>query len=167
MTLPALYELAREYRADAEKLADMDLDETTLADTLEGMSGALEMKAQNTAIVARNMEATADAIKQAEAAMSARRKAIEHRAARLREYIKSCMEIAGVSKIECPLFAISIKNNPPAVEVFEQGLIPSEYMHQPEPPPPAPDKKAIAETLKKGTDVPGCRLTKSTRLEVR
>ena len=33
--MTALYELAAEYRADAEKLADMDLDEQTLADTLE------------------------------------------------------------------------------------------------------------------------------------
>ena len=41
--MTALYELAAEYRADAEKLADMDLDEQTLADTLEGLGGELEV----------------------------------------------------------------------------------------------------------------------------
>ena len=65
--MTALYELAAEYRADCEKLADMDMDEQTLADTLEGLSGELEVKAQNVIMFTRNLEATAAAIKEAEA----------------------------------------------------------------------------------------------------
>jgi len=37
----------------------------------------------------------------------------------------------------------------------------------PEPPPPAPDKKAIAAALKAGQEVPGCRLTHGMRLEIK
>jgi hypothetical protein len=54
-----LFEIASEYRADAAKLEDLDLDETTLSDTLEAISGDLETKCMNTAFVARNLEATA------------------------------------------------------------------------------------------------------------
>ena len=162
-----LYDIAAEYRQTADKLADLDLDEQTIADTLEGMSGALEVKAQNVVMFARNLEATATAIKEAETAMAARRKAIEHRAAGLRRYALSAMQVAGVQSIECPYFKLSVRKNPPAVEVFDAAQIPAQFMRTPEPPPPAPDKKAITEAIKAGKEVPGARLVSGERLEVR
>ena len=165
--MTALYELAAEYRADAEKLADMDLDEQTLADTLEGLSGELEVKAQNVIMFTRNLEATAAAIKEAEAQMAARRKALENRAAGLRRYVLENMQFAGIQKIECPFFKLSIRDNPAAVDIYEPGLIPAQYMKQPEPPPPAPDKTAIKAAITAGTEVPGAKLTKGTRLEIK
>lgn len=162
-----LYDIAAEYRQTADKLADLDLDEQTIADTLEGMSGELEVKAQNVVMFARNLEATATAIKEAETAMAARRKAIEHRAAGLRRYALSAMQVAGVQSIECPYFKLSVRKNPPAVEVFDAAQIPAQFMRAPEPPPPAPDKKAITEAIKAGKEVPGARLVSGERLEVR
>ena len=161
-----LYDIAAEYRQTADKLADLDLDEQTIADTLEGMSGALELKAQNVVMFARNLEATATAIKEAETAMAARRKAIEHRAAGPRRYALSAMQVAGVQSIECPYFKLSVRKNPTAVEVFDAAQIPAQFMRTPEPPPPAPDKKAITEAIKAGKEVPGARLVSGERLEV-
>ena len=163
----ALYNIAAEYRAAAEKLAELDLDAETIVDTLEGLSGDLETKAQNVAFLARNLESTAAAIKQAEADMAARRKAMENRADGLKRYIFESMKFAGIEKIECPHFRLSIKNNPAAVDVFEPGLVPASFMRTPEPPPPAPDKTAIKEALKAGQDVPGARLTSGQRLEIK
>ena len=165
--MTSLYDIAAEYRQTADKLADLDLDEQTIADTLEGMSGALEVKAQNVVMFARNLEATATAIKEAETAMAARRKAIENRAAGLRRYALSAMQVAGVQSIECPYFKLSVRKNPPAVEVFDAAQIPAQFMRTPEPPPPAPDKKAITEAIKAGQEVPGARLVSGERLEVR
>ena len=165
--MTSLYDIAAEYRQTADKLADLDLDEQTIADTLEGMSGALEVKAQNVVMFARNLEATATAIKEAETAMAARRKAIENRAAGLRRYALSAMQVAGVQSIECPYFKLSVRKNPPAVEVFDAAQIPAQFMRTPEPPPPAPDKKAITEAIKAGKEVPGARLVSGERLEVR
>ena len=65
-----LFVLAGEYRSAAQKLADLDLDEQTVADTLESLSGDLEVKATNVAMFARDLEARAEAIKQAEAQTS-------------------------------------------------------------------------------------------------
>lgn len=165
--MTALYNIAAEYRAAAEKLAELDLDAETIVDTLEGLSGDLETKAQNVAFLARNLESTAAAIKQAEADMAARRKAMENRADGLKRYIFESMKFAGIEKIECPHFRLSIKNNPAAVEIFEPGLVPASFMRTPEPPPPAPDKTAIKEALKAGQDVPGARLTSGQRLEIK
>jgi hypothetical protein len=162
-----LYLIAQDYRAAADKLADLDLDDQTITDTLDGMSGELEVKAQNVAFFCRNLEASAAAIKEAEAQMAARRKAVENRAARVKDYLLASMMVAGVQKIECPHFRLAVRENPAAVEVYEPGLIPAEFMRQPEPPPPAIDKAAIKEALKANRDVPGCKLTKGVRLEIR
>ena len=163
----ALYEIADEYLVNLQRLAELDLDEQTISDTLEGLSGELEVKATNVAMFARNLEASAEAIKGAEAQMAARRKAIENRAGRLRQYLKDNMERVGILKIEGPMFALSIRKNPPAVHVEALELVPLEFFNPPMPPPPVLDKKRVADALKSGKDVPGCRMEQGTRLEIK
>lgn len=163
----SLYEISQEYRGMVSALMDYQTDPQAIADTIEAESGSLTTKAQNVAYAIKNLEATATAIKAAEKEMADRRKAMENRAEHIREYLKTCMEIAGVTKIDCPHFALSIKNNPPSVDVFEPSLVPAEFMKQPEPPPPAPDKAAIAKALKSGNEVPGATLAQGTRLEIK
>ena len=167
--MTALYELARDYRAAYDKLTDLELPPEAIEDTLESLdvSGELEVKATNTAMVIRNLEASAAAIKEAESQMAARRKALENRAARVKDYLLANMMVAGVEKIECPYFKLAVRSNPPAVEIYEPGLIPAEFMKTPEPPPPAPDKAAIKEAIKAGKEVPGCKLTHGMRLDTK
>ena len=167
MTALTLFEIAKEYRHITDVLMDSGVDEQTLNDTLEGEAWPLELKAQNYGFVIRNMTATADAIKEAETQMAARRKAIENRVMHVKERLKTGMEIAGVSKLECPHFVIAIQKNAPSVEIFEPALVPAEFMRQLEPPPPAPDKIAIKEAIKRGDDVPGAMLVQSTRLAIK
>lgn len=165
--MTALYVLAGEFRQAADQLADLDLDEQTVADTLESMGGDLEVKASNVAMFARNLEATAAAIKEAEAQMAQRRKAIEKRAENVRAYILRCMESAGIKKIDSPHLSLTIKANPPSVDVFDPAQIPEHLMRQKPPPPPEPDKTAIKAVLSIGQEVPGARLVKGSRLEVK
>ena len=84
MTDLTLYTIADQYLQDIQKLQDMDLDEQTFADTLESLSGDLEVKATNVAMFVRNLEASAESIKAAEKQMAERRKAIEAKAERIR-----------------------------------------------------------------------------------
>lgn len=167
MTSLTLYEISHDYRAAVDKLADLDLPEEVVADTLESMGGELQVKATSVAAFIRNLEASAAAIKDAEAQMAARRRAIENRAARVKDYLLANMIVAGVQKVESPYFKLAVRDNPPAVEIYEPLMIPAQYMVTPEPPPPAPDKKAIAAALKAGTEVAGCKLTRGVRLEIR
>ena len=135
--LPALFVLADEYAAAAHALAQTDLDDETVRDTLEGLAGDLETKSTNVAMFVRNLEAVAEKMAEAEASIAARRKAIEKRAAKVREYLKENMEKATMTKIECPYLALTIKKNPPAVEVLdgvEVGLeepFPGGFMNPP------------------------------------
>ena len=165
--MSALYLIAQEYRAAAELLADLDLDAQTVADTLDSISGELEQKSVAVAMFARNLEATAEQIKQAEAAMATRRKALENRADSLKRYLLGAMQTTGITKVECPYFKLSVRDNPPAVDVFDATQVPAEFMVTPPPPPAAPDKSAIKAAIKAGQDVPGCRLTQGQRLEIK
>lgn len=150
-----------------EALTNTQDDAQAIADTIEAESWPLEEKAQRVAFAPKILEAEADAIEVAAKEMMARAKAKRSRADNIREYLKTCMEVAGVSKIECPQFAITIKKNPPGVDVFEPALIPAEFMRQPAPPPPAIDKTAIKEAIKAGREVPGAILSSGTRLEIK
>lgn len=163
-----LYVLAQQYSQQVAILADMDLDAQTIADTLESLSGDLETKATNVAMFARNLEATAEQIKAAESQMATRRKAMEARADSLRRYLLAAMQQTGIQKIESPHLRLSVRDNPPAVDVFDLAQVPAEFMAAPPPPPaPAPDKAAMKAAFKAGRDVAGCRITQAQRLEIK
>ena len=122
-------------------------------------------KGTNVAKVFRNLESFAAQIKEAEANMAARRKAVEKRAESLKQYLKTNMELAGISKIESPWFVISIKQNPESVQIDDAVALPIDYMR--ETVSYAPDKKMIAAAIKDGFEVPGAHLARSTRIEIK
>jgi hypothetical protein len=162
-----LYELVR-YQHELEMLADSgDVPPEQIADTLEALEGDINEKAVNVAAFTRNLDASADAIREAGKAMLARADRIAKRADGVRAYLLFQMQAAGISKIECPWFTLAVRKNPPGVAVDDETAIPAEYIVQPPPPAPRPDKDAIKRALKDGQDVPGCRLTQGERLEIR
>lgn len=163
----SLYVIANEYQAMVEKLINSELDEQTIADTIESASGELEAKATNVAMFIRNLEASAEQIKLAEKAMSERRKAIESKAESVKRYLFDNMRRVGISKIECPYFAMTIKKNPPSVIIDDANLIPSQYMVTPPSPPPSPDKAAIKAALQAGEMVAGAHIEQGERLEIK
>jgi len=82
----------------------------------------------------------------------------------LRDYAQTCMEIAGVRQIECPHFALTIKSNPEAVEVYEPDLIPAEFWKDQQ---PVIDKAALKAAIKSGASPAGAALVKTSRLEIK
>lgn len=162
-----LYEIARN-KAELERLMEYgDLDPQAIIDTLEAVEGELNEKAVNVAKVARNIDAAAAAVRQAGKDMLDRAARMEKRAESIRQYLLMNMLFSGITKIECPQFVIAVKHNPPAVVIDDEKFIPAEYLTQPEPPAPRPDKMKIRDALKAGEDVPGCRLVQSDRVEIK
>lgn len=121
-----LYQLSAEYLDALDYLTDPEADVpmSAVADTLEGLQLELSEKATNVAAFARNLEATAEAIKAAEQAMARRRKALENRAEWIRGYLKRSMEATGIKKIESPWFVLAIRKNPAAVDVTDETALP-------------------------------------------
>jgi len=113
----------------------------------------------------QNLDAAAKAIKEAEQQMARRRKAIENRARWIRDYLKTNMEAAGITRIDSPWFSLAIQKNPPSVDVLDESALPDDF--KTEVVTVKIDKAAIKEALKDGEDVPGAVLRQGTRLAVR
>ena len=169
--MTALYVITNEYLALAEKLAGLDLDAQTIADTIEasGLSDDLATKAQGIMHIARDSVKYSDLIDLEIDRLRALKVSGEKVAAGLHKYLLENMERAGIQKITCPLFSISIRKNPPAVEILDTLSLPDQYWRIPTPKPPerAPDKAMIKSDLLAGVDVLGARMVQGQRLEIK
>lgn len=162
-----LYELTSEYMELLAMLEDPDVDEDLIADTLEGIDGELEVKADGYARVMRQMDADAKAIKAEEERLANRRKSLENRAANLKGRLQQMMEITGKVKFKTELFSFGIQKNPAAVVIDEQYIenIPEEYLIQQE---PKIDRAKLKEDLKAGKNLDGiAHLEQSESLRIR
>lgn len=162
-----LYKLADEYLQAAELLSELDMPPEVVADTLESLQGDLEVKATNIAMFVRQLEVTAESIAEAEKAMAARRKAMAARAAQIKDYLFINMKRTGISKIDSPYFSISIRKNPPKVEILQSSGVPDEFIRHPPVPPPEVDKKAVADYIKAGNNPEWATLTQTERVEIK
>ena len=165
--MTTLYTIAQEYQAGLSALADLDLDPQTVADTLEGMQGELQDKLRAVIAYALSMQAEADAQKAAAQRMAERARATAGRADGLLEYARTAMQSTGLPEVSTDEWAAKLAKKPPSVNITDLSAIPAAYMRQPEPPPAAPDKKAIGDALKTGAQVPGAELVHGFRLAIK
>lgn len=165
--MTSLYNLVGERLALQNKLESLDLDAETIADTLDGDSTAIQTKIESYCFVIRNMEAMPDAIKAEEKRLAERRKAIEKRVDSIKHWLFTNMQMAGISKIESPVFTVALQNNPASVVIDDESLIPTDYMRVPDAPPPSPDKTLIKQAINDGFEMPGARLQTSQRLVIK
>jgi hypothetical protein len=102
--------------------------------------------------------------------IEARRKALELRQDKLREYLAFNMKRTGLTELKANDSTFSAKlyiERDASVDIFDEKQIPQEYMTKPKPPKPAPSKTEIRKALDAGKDVPGARVVKKDRLELR
>lgn len=167
--MSSLFELTKQQLELKTKLEAMNFDEETIQDTLEGESTEIQAKIESYGFVIRDRSAFVDAMTSEIERMTARRNTEAKRIEKTEEWLLTSMVALGIKNIECPVFTISVQNNPQSVEIYNNNLIPEEYMRTPEPKPPvaAPDKKKILEKLKAGEDVAGCRMVQKQRLVIK
>lgn len=165
-TLAPLYEIAGEARAIYEKLMDMDADEQTIADTLEAETDMVP-KVQSYGFVIRNMEAMQAAINAEAERLATRARILAKRQEALKQRLLDAMVYAGIQKVEHPQFTISVQKNPPSVDIFDERQIPADYMTEPKPPEPKPNKTLIKKAIQDGFDVPGAKLEQCMRLSIK
>lgn len=154
-----LYELTDYYNKALTELLEIDgLDNDVFADTMSSIEGELLDKGKNVAAYFQNLDADIDAMKAAESRIKARRVIIESKSARLKEYLRFNMEQAGITKIECSEFSVSLRKGVDSVEVMDESLIPTQFIN--EKITRTPDKNSIKAAIKKGEEVEGARLVK-------
>ena len=158
-----LYELSSDYRDGLEAL--VDIEDEAVQDTLEGLKGAVEKKSINIAYYIGNLNATADSIDNAIKQMTARKKAFQNKADRIKDWLKLNMESCKITEIIAPEFALKIVNNPAKVVLGEDELIPKKFKTIVR--TITIDKNAIKKVLNSGKEVQGATLTQSTRLQIK
>lgn len=164
-----LFELTKQQLELKAKLVAMNFDEETINDTLEGESGEIQAKIESYGFVIRDRASFADAMTAEIERMTARRDAEVKRIEKTKEWLLSSMVACGMKNIECPAFTISVQDNPQSVEIYNDKLIPEEYMRTPpqKPPVAVPDKKLILDRLKTGEEIGGCMMVQKQRLVIK
>ena len=156
-----LYEISTRFR-ELSKLAE-DGDEgmaDAIADTLEGIEGEFQEKAEAIVMVATNVTRHVAAIDEQIARLQAKKKAVLNKEKSLRSYLKKNMIETGINKIECPLFTITLAKASQIVEILDQDKLPIDFIKVET--KITPDKVAIKKALKDGP-VDGAALVDGTR----
>ena len=162
-----IYEITSDYLQLMQMMEDPDLDPQTLADTMEGIEGELEDKADNYARVMKNMEADLNGIKAEIDRLSTRKKTIENNIKRMNEALQFSMETTGKTKFKTELFSFGIRKNAPAVVMDEPYIenIPERFLKYSD---PTINRSAIKEAIQNGEDLEGlAHLESSTSLSIR
>lgn len=112
-------ELFDNYEELMETAEEKDKAEIEAAwfDTLSGIEGEFEVKAESVAQYIKELNARAEAIKAEEKKLAARRKAAEAATDRMKLYLKNCMEQMKLNKVETAKCKISIRKNAPSLRI--------------------------------------------------
>lgn len=164
-----LYEISTEYIDTASQLADLDLDEQTIADTLEAAQWPVEEKGRALSAVILNMQAEAEMVKHAMEKLAHRAKVIDARAKALRDYLLVNMQRTGITEIKALDGTFKAKLYPErdvSVVIDDLDKLPADYLRE-IPTRYEPDKTLIKKAINDGFDVQGAHLVKNDRLEIK
>ena len=153
-----LYELTEQYETLLEMLLDPEEDEQCILDTLEGVEGEIEVKAENYAKIMRQLEGQAALIKAEEKRLAERRISIDKNIDRLKGSLYGAMKFTGKTKFKTDLFSFNIAKNggkqPLAVDDVNIDNIPKAFVKVVR----EIDKDAVSKELEKGNAVTFARL---------
>ena len=152
-----LYELTEQYIGLSHLIDEGELDAEALQDTLDGLEGDLQAKAEGLLSYVANIGSDVSAIDTEIKRLQARKKVMTNRQDSLREYLRFNMVQGDIKKISCPLFTISLRKPVDVVEIdgsIPTELLPKEYLNW----SVSINKMKIKSDLKAGKDVPGARL---------
>lgn len=164
--MATIYELTDEYVDLLNMLEDPELDPEVLADTMEGLSGEIEAKADGYAKVIAELNAEIAGLKAEIERMTNRKTTMENNVKYLKSTLQFAMETTGKTKFKTELFSFCIQKNPASVVIDDPYLenIPDKYLI---PQDPKIDKVKIKEDLKAGIDIGIAHLEQSQSLRIR
>lgn len=159
-----LYDLSQNYLNLQELLEDESVGFDMINKALNEVNGEIEAKAENIAILIKNLESDAEGIKKEEDRLSVKRGTIENRIKGLKNYLDTNMRVLNKLKFKTKLFSFNVQNNPPTVEVSDEKLIPKEFFVEQS---PKLDRKALLAALKEGKEIDGATIKQTKSLRIR
>ena len=147
--MTSLYELTSDYMNLLELAEDPDIDEQAFMDTLAGIEGAIEDKAEAYAIIIGDLLAKAERITGEAKRLNAWADSLTKHADRMKETLMYSMDAVGKKKIETEHFRIGIAGNGGKKPIRYTGDVPEQYMVM----KPEVDTKKIREALESGKEL--------------
>lgn len=157
-----LYELAENYN---ELLALLDNEEATaeeLADTLDGINDAIEVKVDNICRMRKYLEGKVEVYKAEAKRLTALAKQDENNADSMKNYLDEQLKRMNIKKMDTELFKLSYRKSD-SVNVIDLDAVPEEYKRI----TIALDKTAIKKAIKDGKTVNGAELVVNQNLQIR
>ena len=162
--MSTLYELTNDYLTLLDMAEDPDVEEDVLRDTMEGIEGEIEIKADGYARVMKQLEATSANLEYEEKRLMNRRKTIDRNIKRMKQALQDAMVATDKRKFKTDLFSFSIRKNPASVVIDHETSIPPEFLI---PQDPKIDKKAIKAAIDRGDDITFAHLEQGESLIIR
>lgn len=161
-----LYDLTGQWLELYNMADDPDMQEEfeLWFDTMEGLEGEIEDKADGYAMVMKDLDGQVAAIKKEEERLAARRRTIENRVEYMKSKLQEMMVITGKTKFKTPLFSFGIQKNPASVVIDDESKIPAGYWI---PQQPKLDKASLKDWLKEGNECEWAHLAQSESLRIR
>lgn len=162
-----LYELSKTVESVIAEVINAEGDlSPNLEKRLDEISLQFKDKSSNIGKWVLNIDANADSIKHEIERLQKRVRVQENLKTRLKDYLKYCMENAGLQKLDLTTFTISINKNPPSVGEINEDKLPSKYVKVVQ--TTSIDKAELLRDLKAGEVIPGAYLiTDKTNLRIR
>ncbi|AYO37403.1 MULTISPECIES: siphovirus Gp157 family protein [unclassified Serratia (in: enterobacteria)] len=143
-----------------------DLTPEMIADTLEGIEGALGDKLDAAFIHVRNLEGLAKTVDEEVKRLADRKKSFENRAKSIRQYVLACLLASGQDKLKTTTNTFTAAKGRASVVIENADLLPDELVTVQT--LVTPDKKAIKEAIENGVEVKGAHIEIGERsLQVR
>lgn len=166
MSLPKLSELTSNYQSVWDMVNDDDCDMDALEGTMQSIEAAIEIKAQNIAVVLDSLKGYTNTLEDKIGRLEARKQAFNNRIDHIKNYLKQQLEFAGIEKVVTAEYTISLQSNPGSVVVDNGIEVPSAYLTV-IPESYKVDKKRIAADIRAGKVIPGIRLESGKSLRIR
>ncbi len=121
--MATLYEMTNDFKDLFDQFDEFTTDDEREAwfDTLDGMEQEIKTKAEAVAVYIKTLKAESLMLKEEEDSLKARRKAKESACVSMTDYLKSCMEAVGLTKIDTPKALISLRNTPIALKILDEN----------------------------------------------
>lgn len=142
-----LYELTDEYKQLLDMMEDPDIDPQIITDTMEGVQGEIEIKAEGYIRVMKELEAEADKINNELKRLGNRWDSCQTNIKRLKESLLATMQVMDKPKIQTEHFRLSIAKNGGVQPMKITGDVPPEFCKL------EPDNKKIREALYEGDNL--------------
>lgn len=122
-----LYQLTNNYETVLNMIYDEDVDEQMILDTLEGIEGEIEDKADGYAKIIKELETRRDARKAESKRLSDSAKVFDNRVNSLKQNLFNAMKQTGKTKFVTDLFTFNIAKNGGKQPLTIDGDVPEEY----------------------------------------